>query len=223
MKKYIIAMISIVLLLALLLSIVLLHLERMEWTMRSETTEVSIPLNAGNMTLAEIEKQTRQIALQRYPKAYLSEIVWIAASSEGFEKCTDGELTLVYCDNLGNANGFYSYDRYAFCAISVQLSKKEITKIETYGNFQLTGESTLRTYPDFDEIRAAMHRYCNAAYGDTGSHTIAWCNVSLRNEGVASARFRLQKPDGESFVLTGKLNGLYRMRDAESYLVFVED
>ena len=108
MKKTAFVIISIILAFVLLLAIILIHLERTEWTLRSETTDVSIPIKTDSTTLAEIEAQVRREALQRYPDAYLSEITWIAASNEGFENLTDGKVEITYCDNPGNEQGFYN-------------------------------------------------------------------------------------------------------------------
>ncbi len=223
MKKIAFVIMSIILAFILLLAIVLIHLERTEWTLRGETIDVAIPIKTDSGTLAGIEAQARREALQRYPNAYLSEITWIAASNEGFENLTGGEVKITYCDNLGNAKGFYNYDRYAFCTISVDLKKREITKIDTYGNFQLNGKSKFETYPDFDEIRDAMHRYCSVSNELSKGYTIEKCYVSIRYGSVTTANFTVRLPNGVESNIKGAMKGLFRAQDGVSRLVFVEN
>lgn len=223
MKKLAFVIIGILLVFVLLLAVVWVHLERTEWTLRGETVNVSIPIVVERGTLAEIEEQTRREALQRYPDAYLSEITWVAVSNEGFEKCTDGEVQITYCDNLGNAKGFYNCDRYASCRVSVDLGKKEITKIETYGNFQLSGESKFEVYPDFDEIRDAIYRYCSENEQLSEGYTIKNCYVLISHGSATTVNYTVCLSNGTEANIRGSMQGLFKAQDGVSYLLFKEN
>ena len=177
MKRVLIILFSVLLLCVLLLVGVLIHVDKTEWTLRSKVYDVSIPITVSSGTIAEIEEQARIEALKEYSNAYLGKIDLSASSISDF-RFSDGEIEFTYCENLGSKNGYYSYDRYALCVITVDLSTRQINKIDIYGNNQLGGLAEVNSYSEFQEIEVSLHE-SEHLMRIQEDYEITWYSVSI--------------------------------------------
>jgi len=204
----IISAISLIVAFVLLFVGMLVYVDKTEWSLRSKDYNVSIPITIKNGTIAEIEEQARVEALKEYPNAYLGEISWRTRSNKGFETLADGTIDFKYCENLGTWHGYYGYNRYALCDVTVDLGAKQITKIDIYGNSQLGGREEFKTYPDFKEIRGLLHE--NWRLSDFhGEYEVSACYVDILHGYASTANFTIKLPDGTEQNLEGKIeNGI---------------
>ena len=203
MKRIICIIVSVLLGCALLLAGTLIYVDKTEWTLRPEEYNVSIPITTACGTIFEIENQVKVEVLKKCPNAYLGEIDWETSSNDGFETLADGKISFIYCENLGTWNGYYSYDRYVFCEVTVDLTAKEITQIEIYGNNQLGGRNEIETYPEFEEIRESLRGNWKLA-NFYKEYNVTWCYINVYATHVW-AKFTVRLVDGTEKRLEGRI------------------
>jgi len=200
MKKVLIVIIGIIVLVFL---VSFLHIDQTEWSLKEKEYNLGIPLKITNGTIVEIEKQVRRVIPDAYSSSYLGEIKFVSKSKEGFETFIDGELEFIYCDNLGNLNGFYKYDRYALCEINVNLKQKVITKMKIYGNNQIGGLKEIEQYPDINELRKSIYAYCENC--NWSQYTITRCFINILNADIVMSSFTVELSAEKPKQICGKI------------------
>ncbi len=202
MKKLLTALICC---LVLYFSLAIIHSYFTEWTMPTKTHMVTHSIT-NNTTLAEIEKQTRKVAQKYLPNCYLGTIIFSATSEESFETLSNGNLELIYFKNIGDLYGFYTFERFAYCSIYVDLNQGCINKIKTYGNDQIGGTEKLNTFPEIVTIKNAFSDYYNHLFNKP--FTINKGYIQVIQEDNITATFSLLLSDGTKKDIKGsvKLN-----------------
>ena len=209
MKKILLVIIGVMF---ILFGISLLHLEKTEWVLKEKIYNLNIPVNIIDGTIAEIEEQAKKVLPSKYSTAYLSEIKFTTKSKDGFEKFSDGILEFIYCDNLGTLSGFYKYDRYALCKISIDLQQHLITEVKVYGNNQIGGLNKLEIYPDIKEIQETIYTYCKKNTSLTEDYTIMGCFIDIIRADIIMSSFTVKLSNETQRQIHGKIvkiNGTY--------------
>ena len=177
MKRMIYSLCCAIGIICVLFVIHLVSLDKTEWTLREKKYNLSIPIVVREGTIDEIEKQATDAISKFGSDICLSSIRWETETHNGFEKLTDGHFVFEYYQNIGNANEYYSYDRYVQYEVNVDLGRKEITEVRKYGNFQLSGKK-LEKIPDLAQVRRSI----NTHWEDKGvaePYKIQKCRLSI--------------------------------------------
>ena len=182
----------------------LVYLDKTEWTLREKAYNLNVPIVVKDGTIDEIEKQVK-VELRKFGyDMCLSAITWETRTHNGFEKLAEGKLMFEYYQNIGNANGYYSYDRYIQYKVNVDLELKEITEVKTYGNFQLGG-SELNVFPEFAQIRQSVRAFWKDK-GIAEPYEIQRCILSVDPFDEAMLICRIKDNRGTEKVTRGKLS-----------------
>lgn len=171
-----------------------------EWTLKSKTYNVAVPISITEGSISEIEKQARRVVLDKYENAYLGEIVISVNTDEGFNSFSDGTVVLTYCHKLKDSF-IYRYDRFVHCEVSVDLKTKRIQKICVYGNNQLGGLKEIESYPEINEIREKLYQYCDNQEMIAKPYVVVRGYLHMYHYGIARSSFTIRLSDGSAIEL----------------------